>query len=309
MRLQERPRKAISGTLTLSISLADLGKLPCPICSATGHLSPTNVEIGPGEIYDCACCQGKALLPPGEIEYTNSGWTELRVKRWQDDIDRAKAYAPRILKHAGRMLARPVSHVLEVGCGSGFMGVGFSAAGVGYTGTEIDEASIDWAASQGIDTHCVAAENLDVWADGKSFDLVISSNVYEHVASPHEAFRALGNLNAGLIAVIVPNAMGLIANLKSYRAVRHLATAITPNRATAWSIDGRWHNIGYSAQTLRFMAARSGLTVEHLETTAINDPIWGYVQPNKSLRYRLAESIESLAGRRTALLMLARPKV
>lgn len=258
-------------------------------------------------IHDCGLCEGKVLLPPGRIEYTNSGWTHLRLDRWESDVARAKRLAPKIIAQVEEVTGESISNVLEVGCGSGFMGPGFAAAGLRYTGTEIDEAGIELARANGVDVHRVAAEELSTWASGRRFDLVISSNVYEHVDRPAKAFEELGRLDAGLIAIIVPNAGGLIASLKGYGPIRRLASKLTPNRPTAWSIDGTWHNIAYNASTLRFLAAHNGLTIERLETTAINDPIWGYVQPNPSLSYRLAEGVEGLASRRTALLMLAKP--
>lgn len=293
--------------LTVNGKKVDLRNQPCPICSANGRLSPTRVNIGPGIIYHCDHCDGRALLPPGTINYVNSGWTERRFDLWEEDIARAKALAPRLVEQVQALLGKPISSVLEVGCGSGFMGVGFASEGIEYTGTEVDEGGIDWARQNGVDAHAVAAEDLHSWADGRHFDLIISSNVYEHVDNPGRAFAALGKMNAGLIALIVPNAMGLIANLKSFGLVRRLATRLTANRATAWSIDGTWHNIGYSASTLETLAQESGLSIERLTTTSINDPVWGFVQPNHSLRYRIAEKIEGIAQRRTALLMLARP--
>ena len=173
----------------------DLGTHNCPICTVPGRLSPTHVQIGPGTIHHCGHCDGKALLPPGEIEYTNSGWTRRRSDLWNEDTARATLLAPRLIEQAETFLEKPVSSVLEVGCGSGFMGIGFAAEGVEYTGTEVDAGSIEWAKAHGVDAHSVAAEELDEWANGRRFDLVITSNVYEHVNEPARAFAALGKLN------------------------------------------------------------------------------------------------------------------
>lgn len=281
----------------------------CPVCTAADvPFEATDVRVGDAGVFTCKTCDALFLHPPGHVEYTDSGWTDMRQRQWEDDTARAKRLAPRILEEARSRLGRPVQRVLEVGCGSAFMGLGFEDAGATYVGLDVDEGSIGWAREQGIDARLAPAESLHTWAAEEApFDLLISSNCYEHVQDPNAAFAALAASGVGLIAIIVPNPDGLIASVKANPVLRRVASRVTGNRQTAYSLDGTWHNIAYRQSTLRVLCARHHLDVLELDSMAVNDPIWGFVQPQRSAVYRAAASVEALAQRQTLNFLLARP--
>jgi len=275
----------------------------------------TAVRIADGFIYKCYECCGYFLFPPQIVEYTDSVYTKNRKIEWESKVEIAKEMAPKIVKYATTYLGRPVQSILEIGCGSAFMGAGFTLAGYDYVGIDIDAESIDVAKKHGINVYCVGMENFP--SPGRSFsstlnkkyDLIISSHVFEHLSDPSKSFSNLGAICGGIVIIIVPNAHGLIARLKAHKVFRSIVKLIHGiDREIAYTIDGNWHNVAYTKQTLAYLCARAGIEVEKIELTSINDPVFGFVQPNKKLLYRLASSCEALLQMDATILLIGRNK-
>ena len=244
------------------------------------------------------------------VEYTDSDWTENRESKWDEDVRLASEMVPRVKAAVEDYLGKPVNSVLEVGCGSGFMGAAFESAGCEYTGTEVDTTSIEHARSHGIDVHCVEAETMaETELKGRQFDLIISSNVFEHLDNPLLSFQNLRPLCRGAIVIIVPNALGLYQRLRANTFVRGLIHRIVgTNQERAYSIDGCWHNIAYSRETLQYMCDHSDLQAVKIRPMSINDPVFGFVQPNLTLKYRAAAGLARILSMDSELLLIAKPK-
>lgn len=270
-------------------------KQQCPICAAHGVWRRTGTTLGVGEIFACPTCGGLFLHPPKPVQCENSGWTDLRERRWAEDVQIATAHAPRIARWFEDTTGRRLRTVLEIGCGSGFMGVGFKRIGLNYLGTDIDSASLSIASHNGVTVLNCAAEDLAAELAGNSFDLIVSSNTFEHVANLPAAFDSLGRLAFVRAVVIVPNALGLLPRLKAWPSWRVLANRwCRTSRDIAYSIDGYWHNVGLTKKTLGHLALRSGLKVVSNSTISVNDRIFGFVQRNRSTAYRALSTASSL---------------
>lgn len=261
----------------------------CPICHAQNDSINTGVRIADGFINNCKKCSGYFLFPPRIVEYTGSGWTSFREAQWEEDVQLAKKLAPRIIEHIENYLGRPVKRILEIGCGSGFMGIGFKHAGCEYVGIDVDAKSIESAKCKGINAHCIGLEEAKSHAAiDQSFDLIISANVFEHFTDPSREFVNLTSImHDGIIVIIVPNAMGMFAMLKSNKALSRIIQCVLGNDGKiAYSIDGYWHNISYSQKTLCHLCEMTGIDVIKVEPIGNNDPLFGFVQPNTALLYR-----------------------
>ncbi len=279
----------------------------CPFCSAKDDQRTKNVLIADGHITLCGVCGGYYLDPPFEVEYEESAWSSMREKGWERDVNRGRRKIPPMMHWFESLVGRPLESVLEVGCGSAYMGPGFISAGVAYTGIDVDSISVDLARSKGLDVHKVPAEQVRSTEIGtRTYDLVLSSNALEHVATPLEAFHSVRQCTGELAVIIVPNPEGLMPRAKSNPLVRKMVQTFLGNkREIAYTIDGYWHNIAYSKQTLQQLASASGLNVRTLRSIAINDDVFGFVQPNSSLAYRMIEALAGIFDMHTQLILVA----
>jgi SAM-dependent methyltransferase len=282
----------------------------CPICHTTGLTVSTGRRIANGIIRTCKECSGYFLHPPYPVKYNNPGWNSKRETSWQRDIQIAKEYAPRIVRYLEKLSSRPIRHVLEIGCGTGFMGIGFESTGCNYTGIDIDEIAIEFAKRNGINAQCAMIENIqnapsDITCN---YDLIISSHTFEHIEDPSKAFSNLKLISDnGIIVIIVPNAKGLFARIKSNRLFSKIIQLILgEKRDIAYSIDGYCHNFAYTVDTLRYLCAKENIDLISVNLLGINDPIFGFVQENSTLLYKLVSSIAHLLKMESEIILIGR---
>jgi SAM-dependent methyltransferase len=280
----------------------------CPICTQSDGFRNTGVRVAGGHIHVCRECSGYFLYPPAHVEYQGSNWGQRREKTWSRDIQRGYRFARAICESIENELGHPVRHVLEIGCGSAFMGVGFESMGCSYTGIDVDPKAIAFAQSKSLNAHCIAAETIgDSAISDRTFDLIISSNTFEHFREPLVAFKSLTAISKGIIVVIVPNPNGLFATMKSSRLFLRLSQIYNRDkRNIVHTIDGNWHNIAYAQQTLEYLAEKAGLEVQKVEPIGTSDPVFGFVQPHYSLSYRIASGFARLLGMDAQLILFAR---
>ena len=282
----------------------------CPICHSADTFTNTRVPIADGSIFICATCSGYFLWPPVTVEYTNSGWSQKRNADWQNNVKLGMKLAPRIRARAQAILERPIETVLEIGCSTGYMASGFVESGCIYTGIDVDASSIEFAKRHSVDAHDIRIEDIaneDSPLAGQKFDLVISSNVFEHVDDPVKALEMANLVCGGIVIIIVPNPRGLYQVLKANKVMLRLIQLILGNkREIAYSIDGYWHNIAYNKNTLKFLAQGAGLEFIDLTAIGINDEVFGYVQPLDSPLIRIAADFAHLLKMDSQLMLIAK---
>lgn len=279
----------------------------CPVCAQSERFKETAVVIAGGRINVCGRCSAYFLFPGVLVEYQGSAWTAMRAEEWEEDVQLAQRHARQIVRWFVTHMGHPPRHVLEVGCGSGFMGRGFMDAGVDYVGIDVDRRSVEAARARGICAHEVPIEELAASELGaRKFDLVLSSNALEHVSDPLRAFQALRSAIGGLAVIIVPNPEGFLPAIKAHPlALRLVQRTVGNTRVTAHTIDGYWHNLAYSRETLRYVASAVGLQVRRLRTIGINDSTFGFVQRNETLLYRIATAVLGTLDLDSQLILVA----
>ena len=104
-------------------------------------------------------------------------------------------------KNSGRLL--------DIGCSYGFLMDYFASKGWATTGIDISENAIKYAKSKGLDVHNAAIEGFN---PKNKFDLIVMSNVLEHLEDPLKALSIVKNWlsDKGIIYVRVPNVESVI---------------------------------------------------------------------------------------------------
>jgi len=99
-------------------------------------------------------------------------------------------FMPLVLEFAGRL--NPGTRVLDVGCGNGAACGAFIERGCDVVGVDLSEQGIEWARSahpQGRFELLAADADILQRLDEPPFDLVISTEVVEHLYAPREWAR------------------------------------------------------------------------------------------------------------------------
>ncbi len=278
----------------------------CPICGVSEVARSTGTQIAGGLIYTCNHCSGFYLNPPVRVEYEASSWSAMRTRRWLTDVERGRIFASRISKWYSSEFGKPLRSVLEVGCGSAFMAPGMEENQAEYVGVDVDGVALSHAESNGIQVRKLPAEQLgESDLAHRHFDLVLSSNTYEHVDHPKLAFEALAKMKFSVCVIIVPNPVGILQRAKACIPIRRvIQTILKSDREIAYSIDGYWHNIAYSRKTMEWLAGLASVEIKSLRTIGINDSVFGFVQPNSSLLYRIASGCMTALDMESQLILV-----
>jgi len=298
--------------IDLMIDLTDNMNQPttCPICNSGEKIKNTMIQIANGNIFFCNVCNGYFLFPQTIVEYKGSGWSESRKIKWRYDVQRANEFAPAIKKYYEDQWNQPLKTVLELGCSTAYMGIGFRNIGCDYSGIDLDTDSIEFAKKNEIDAHISSLEEIEkITLPYKKYDLVISSNVFEHLKDPILALKKLKPICGGIIIIIVPNADGLFHKLSALKTLRKLIQfASRDSREIVYSIDGYWHNVAYTQNTLKYFCEQVGMDCLKISQISINDPVFGFVQPNKTFFYRFISHIAAILSMDSQIILIARPK-
>jgi 2-polyprenyl-3-methyl-5-hydroxy-6-metoxy-1,4-benzoquinol methylase len=110
---------------------------------------------------------------------------------------------------SGRLLRR--INVLDVGCGNGSISFPVASLGHHLLGIDISQESVDYAGSRNPFTNArFKVHNLADEPLGEKFDLIICSEVLEHLENPGPLVQAMaGGLEpGGLLVITVPNGYG-----------------------------------------------------------------------------------------------------
>lgn len=280
----------------------------CPICTSERGFASRRVTIAGSLIYRCINCRGYLLYPEVKVEYNDSHWSKNRELTWDRDVRIALEFAPLIVETLRTHVSGPIKNVLEIGCGTAFMGKGFESVGCEYAGIDVDFRSVEFARQKGLNVYRGFAEDiLESRIADISYDLVISSNVLEHVNNPLRVMEIVRHLSKGIVVIIVPNPEGLFARMKASTLVRNVINRVlNSQRDVAYSIDGCWHNVAYSRDTLRYLCDAVGLIPLQISQMGINDPVFGFVQRNGAVLYRLASSCAHVVGLDSELLLVGK---
>jgi 2-polyprenyl-3-methyl-5-hydroxy-6-metoxy-1,4-benzoquinol methylase len=176
------------------------------------------------------------------------------VFRGAGGISVAEILAPHVLRFAGQ--PAPGARVLDVGCGNGYWAARFAAMGCTAVGIDPSASGIDIArqAHPGVRYERMdASEHMLADLDEEPFDLVISTEVVEHLYDPAEWAR-------GCYDALKPGGK-LIGSTPYHGWLKNVAIAVSgksDSHHDAMRVGG--HIKFFSNRTLRLLFANAGFS-------------------------------------------------
>lgn len=101
-------------------------------------------------------------------------------------------------------LAKPGEHLLDAGCGPGFLAAALAQKGLRVSGIDADPESIERARISGRLPDAMTGDICSLPFPDKSFDIVVSSEVLEHVKDHVGALKELRRVCSGPIVLTLP---------------------------------------------------------------------------------------------------------
>ncbi len=222
--------------------------LDCPVCGSTAPKPATLAVDSPfatqGRLTLVACPQcGSAfydnLEPPA---YEDSSGIAPAIKFYVEQ----GAGIDVLVELLSRFPSDRIRHFLEVGCGFGFS-LDFARFTYGWQVRGIDPSPIASAGREALKLDITPAYlTPDTDLDGSPFDLVLCSEVIEHVSDPHRFIKDIGHAlaDSGVLALTTPNA----AAIRRETATGKLLPILSPG----------FHLILFSGPSLRRLLHASG---------------------------------------------------
>jgi 2-polyprenyl-3-methyl-5-hydroxy-6-metoxy-1,4-benzoquinol methylase len=196
-------------------------------------------------------------------------WSRLRAhdieELWDHSIAPhvAAAYRARIelISDLVEKLAGPAGRVLDVGCAQGTLGLTLAERGIRVSLLDIRPENIAYARSRfergPLDFHVGILS--DVCPPDSNYDVVVCTEVLEHVRTPAHFLRNLAAKlrRGGVLVLTTPNADYLLTRLPTFgRASQAVIDEAEPN-----SLDGDAHRYLYSREELIALVRGVGLRV------------------------------------------------
>lgn len=153
--------------------------------------------------------------------------------------------------------------VVDIGCGGGLLAEPLARLGANVTGIDMSEVAIDAASAHAkaarlpITYRLISAENLA--SEGARFDLVIASEVIEHVADRGAfltAMASLGRRDIPAIAIITTISRNMIATVLAKYAAEYLLRLAPPGAHDAAKF--------ITPKTLRREAKAAGINIDDI---------------------------------------------
>lgn len=189
----------------------------------------------------------------------------------------------RFVRRAMQSVATSHAVVADLGCGSGAMlcqVLEDRPHWVGY-GLDISEAAIDYArrlaTHKGVATRASFQTGclMDLPFDDSSIDVVIASEVVEHLPEPQRVFSELSRVIApgGLLLLTVPIESHTPAHMHTLNSAEDLYSLIENAGLAVSSLETKWHLAYGDDRKHIFAAARSSLAVKHAAERVYSLPL------------------------------------
>jgi 2-polyprenyl-3-methyl-5-hydroxy-6-metoxy-1,4-benzoquinol methylase len=232
----------------------------CPVCDADGEkpfvLSARGPEGRYLDLFSCPRCGAKFfpdLTPP-------SYGTVAAAEGFHDFYLEVGAGVDQLVRHVFAVAPAPGARYLEVGCGFGFA-LDFAKRALGMRVLGVDPSPIAAVGARILDVPIIA-DYLTADSDfgESSFDLVVASEVLEHIFDPLSFVQLLaGRLGPdGVLILTTPDA--------------DMARPTTPTGALSPLLSAGWHAILYSPRSLELLLRAAGfryVTIARREHTLV----------------------------------------
>lgn len=155
------------------------------------------------------------------------------------------------------MLRTAPDTILDAGCGEGVVTgwIADALPSAAITAVDADPAAVAECARRSGDVDVGIADVYDLPFANASFELVVATEVLEHIDSPRVAVRELARVSAGALLLTVPREPFFrLGNLARGRYVRRLGS--TPGHVNTWGRRSFLRQLdGEASATLRWRGA------------------------------------------------------
>lgn len=150
---------------------------------------------------------------------------------------------------------RKTNRIMDVGCGPGLFLIEAKKRGWEVYGTEFTDGQIDYLNSLEINTY--QGKLIEGCFESDSFDIIISSEVIEHINNPVEEIRLFHNFlrKGGLVYITTPN----FNSIERYILKGNYEIIEYPN-----------HLCYYTPQTINLLLTQNGFKKLKITTTALS---------------------------------------
>ena len=145
--------------------------------------------------------------------------------------------------------------ILDVGCGTGRFMIPLAARGARVTGLDPAPTMIDMArkliGKENLLDRCdFVVSDLDTWATGRKFDIVLGIGLYDYLADPETALRKMLSMTRERVVLTFPRRWTWRAPIRKYRLARRGCPVFF-----------------YDRDDVRRLVAASGGEIERFEVT------------------------------------------
>jgi SAM-dependent methyltransferase len=146
--------------------------------------------------------------------------------------------------------------VLDAGCGEGFVHNQLASRlgrGVAFTGVDVSRQALGEGRARGSRAALLHGSLLDLPFKGGSFDLVVCTEVFEHLAQPDQALDELCRVSRRFLLLSVP-CEPFFAGLNFMRGKNLRRLGSDDDHLQHWT---RWGFLRFARRRLRILAAPS----------------------------------------------------
>ncbi len=222
------------------------GERSCPGCHAE-----SSIHRGRKNAFQILSCQKCGSLYTGSLP----GLSDAEDYKRLDEI--VAEFAP----------YRQANRLLEIGFGAGSFLHAAQRAGWNAAGIEVSKTAADHGRTEGLNTFC--GDLADAHYENETFDVVIASELLEHVPDPQLTIREIARIvrPGGLFWATTPNAKGMSARLLGVE----------------WSVVSPPEHLHlFSEQGLKGLLIRAGFGSCDVRTEGLNPfELLGKLRPHK----------------------------
>jgi len=179
--------------------------------------------------------------------FENNRWTNINQKGF--------------FRHSSILGLVKEKNVLDIGCGDGLLLIALREKGVKGVGVDVSDVAIKKCREKGLEAVLMDVNDSHIPFPDKFFDLVILSDVLEHLYDPSSLLQEAKRLS-GKILISVPNFNSLPARLQM------LFGKIPENNG-----PNKGHVYWFNYSVLKNMLEKSGFKIETIETNTFLEKV------------------------------------
>jgi len=186
--------------------------------------------------------------------------------RWENMVQKS------FFRHSAILKLIKEKKVLDIGCGDGLFLTALKEKGVEAVGVDISDVAVKKCREKGLNVVLLDANDSSMPFSDKSFELVVLSDVLEHLYNPDDILIEAKRLSKKVL-ISVPNFNSLPARLQM------LLGRIPENNKPS-----KGHIYWFNYSVLKDVLAKHGFEIKIIETNTFWENFWGVGVVMKKLK-------------------------